>query len=134
MALVMPEVLRRVAHSVIRRTSDARAFVLIAFVTGAVISFIELACTGTPLLAVITYLVGNVPDSRFQAVGLLILFCLMFILPLIVVFVLVYFGTTSLQLGVFLKRHAALVKLATAALFIAMAVWLAYSAAPWLLG
>jgi cytochrome c biogenesis protein CcdA len=134
MALVMPEGLRRVAHSMIRRTSSARAFVLIAFVTGAVISFIELACTGTPLLAVITYLVGNVPDSRAQAVGLLILFCLMFILPLVVVFVLVYFGTTSLQLGVFLKRRAALVKLATAALFIAMAVWLAYSAVPWLLG
>ena len=134
MALVMPEGLRRVAHSVIRRTSNVRAFVLIAFVTGAVISFIELACTGTPLLAVITYLVGNVPDSRVEAVGLLILFSLMFILPLIVVFVLVYFGTTSLQLGVFLKRHAALVKLATAVLFVAMAVWLAYSAVPWVLG
>lgn len=134
MALVMPQGLRRVAHSVIRRTSNARAFVLIAFATGAVISFIELACTGTPLLAVITYLVGNVPDSRIQAVGLLVLFSLMFILPLVVVFVLVYFGTTSLQLGVFLKRRAALVKLATAALFIAMAVWLAYSAVPWLLG
>jgi cytochrome c biogenesis protein CcdA/thiol-disulfide isomerase/thioredoxin len=134
MALVMPEGLRRFAHSVIRRTSDARAFVLVAFVTGAIISFIELACTGTPLLAVITYLVGNVPDSRVQAIGLLVLFSLMFILPLVVVFVLVYFGTTSLQLGVFLKRHAALVKLATAVLFIAMAIWLAYSAVPWLLG
>jgi hypothetical protein len=134
MALVMPEGLQRLAHSVIRRTSNARAFVLIAFVTGAVISFIELACTGTPMLAVITYLVNNAPDSRGQALWLLALFCLMFILPLVVVFLLVYFGTTSLQLGVFLKRNAALVKLGTALLFITMAVWLIYNAVPWLAG
>jgi hypothetical protein len=58
----------------------------------------------------------------------------MFILPLVVVFLLVYFGTTSLQLGVFLKRNAALVKLGTALLFITMAVWLIYNAVPWLAG
>ena len=93
----------------------------------------------------LSYLISSVWEKEKRAsffaaiqfagmVGLLILFCLMFILPLVVVFVLVYFGTTSLQLGVFLKRHAALVKLATAVLFIAMAVWLAYSAVPGLLG
>jgi cytochrome c biogenesis protein CcdA len=133
MALVMPEGLRRFAHTVVRRTSSARAFVLVAFVTGAVVSFIELACTGQPYLAVIVHVVNNVPDSRLYALLLLMLFCLMFVVPLIGVFVLVYFGTTSLQLGVALKRHASLVKLATALLFIAMAVWLAYYSLPWLL-
>jgi hypothetical protein len=63
-------------------------------------------------------------------VFLLVLFCLAFILPLVVVFVLVYFGTTSLQLGLFLKRRAALVKLGTAFLFVTMAIWLAYTAVP----
>jgi cytochrome c biogenesis protein CcdA/thiol-disulfide isomerase/thioredoxin len=133
MALVMPEGLRQAAHAVIRRTSSARAFVLVAFITGAVISFIELACTGQPYLAVIVHVVNNVPDSRYHALLLLVLFCLMFAVPLIVVFVLVYFGATSLQLGVFLKRHAALVKMATALLFVSMAAWLVYSAVPWLL-
>ena len=55
------------------------------------------------------------------------------ILPLVVVFLLVYFGTTSLQLGLFLKRRAALVKLGTALLFVTMAIWLAHSAVPGLM-
>jgi cytochrome c biogenesis protein CcdA len=130
MMLVMPEGLRRFTHTVIRHTSSARAFVFIAFATGAIISFIELACTGTPLLATIVYVVSNVPDSRLSAILLLVLFCLAFILPLVVVFVLVYFGTTSLQLGLFLKRRAPLVKLGTALLFVTMAIWLGYTAVP----
>ena len=134
MTLVMPERLRKLAHTMIRRTSSsARAFVLVAFLVGAVISFIELACTGQPLLAMIVSLVNTPSDSQVQGLLLLTLFCVMFIMPLVVVFLLVYFGTTSLQLGVFLKRHAAWVKLATAMLFVTMAVWLAYSSVPWLL-
>ncbi len=125
MALVMPEGLRRRVHAVIRRTSDARAFVVVALATGAVVSFLELACTGQIYFATIVSMV-DVPGFQARALPLLVLYCLMFIVPLIVVFVLVYFGTTSYQLGLFLRRHTATVKLGTALLFLLLAGWLAF--------
>lgn len=125
MALVMPERLRRRVHAVIRRTSNARAFVLVALVTGAVVSFLELACTGQVYFATIVSLV-DAPGLQTQAFSLLILYCLMFVVPLVVVFVLVYFGTSSHQLGLFLRRHTATVKLGTALLFLVLAGWLVF--------
>jgi hypothetical protein len=123
MALVMPEVLRRRVHGVIRHASTARAFVLVALPTGAAISFLELACTGQVYLPTIIF-VMSVPQLQARAVLFLLLYNLMFILPLVVVFGLTYWGTTSLQLGLFLRRHVAKVKLGTALLFAALAAWL----------
>lgn len=54
----------------------------------------------------------------------LLLYNLMFVLPLVVVFLLTYFGTTSQQLGQFINRRAATIKLATAGLFMLLAGWL----------
>jgi hypothetical protein len=48
----------------------------------------------------------------------------MFIVPLVVVFVLVYFGTTSKDLGKFLQQRAASVKLGMALLFTVLTGWL----------
>ena len=123
MTLVMPEALRRRAHAVVRRSSRAQAFVVAAVVTGAAVSFLELACTGQVYLAILISMT-SIPASRTQAVPLLILYNLMFVVPLIVVFVLVYLGTSSMQLGLFLRRHAATVKLGTALLFAALGTWL----------
>ena len=123
MALVMPEVLRRRVHGVIRHASTARAFVLVALPTGAAISFLELACTGQVYLPTIIF-VMSVPQLQARAALFLLLYNLMFILPLVVVFGLTYWGTTSLQLGLFLRRHVAKVKLGTALLFAALAAWL----------
>jgi len=127
MALVMPESLRQRARAVIRRTSSARAFAFLALPTGAIISLLELACTGQVYLPTIVFVI-SVSGLQAQAVLLLLLYNLMFILPLVIVFVLVYFGTTSLQLGLFLHSHAATVKLGTALLFAALAAWLIISA------
>jgi cytochrome c biogenesis protein CcdA len=126
MALVMPEGLRRRVHAVIRRTSSTRAFVAVALVTGAAVSFLELACTGQVYLATIISMV-NTQGAQAQAIPLLALYNLMFIVPLVVVFVLVYFGATSHQLGFFLHRHTATVKLGTAVLFLVLAGWLVFS-------
>ena len=123
MTLTMPEGLRRRVHAVIRRASGVKTFVLVALPTGAAISLLELACTGQVYLPTILF-VMSVPQLQARAVLFLLLYNLMFILPLVVVFGLVYFGTTSMQLGLLLRRHAAMVKLGTALLFAALAAWL----------
>jgi cytochrome c biogenesis protein CcdA len=57
----------------------------VTFITGVVISIIELACTGQVYLPTILFVLG-VPELRLQAGVYLVLYNLMFVLPLVVVF------------------------------------------------
>ena len=129
MTLKLPMGLRRRINKVIRESSRARAFVAVAFVSGFVISLIELACTGQVYLPTIIYVLSQ-PDLAAQAFLYLVLYCLMFIAPLIVVFVLSYFGTSSEQLGQFVNKHTATIKLITALVFIVLALWMTWSLLP----
>ena len=123
MRLKLPTSLRRWINRVIREGAGLRAFVPVTFATGAVISVIELACTGQVYLPTILFVLG-VPGLQARAGLYLVLYNLMFVLPLVVVFLLAYFGTTSQQLGLFIHRRAATIKLATAGLFVLLAGWL----------
>jgi cytochrome c biogenesis protein CcdA len=127
MALSLPHNLRMRINAVIRRGRKARAFVAGAFVTGIVVSFLELACTGQVYLPTIMFVVSQ-SDRSAEAILHLVLYCLMFIVPLVVVFVLVYFGTSAKQLTSFLQERAALVKLGLTLLFATLAVFLILSA------
>jgi len=124
MALNLPHALRMRINEIIRRGRKSQAFVAGAFVTGVVVSFLELACTGQVYLPTLIF-VTSVPAMRPHAVPFLVLYNLLFILPLVVVFVLVWYGTAGTkQLTSFLQRHAATVKLEMALLFAGLAAWL----------
>ncbi|MFQ5814204.1 MAG: cytochrome c biogenesis protein CcdA, partial [Anaerolineae bacterium] len=123
MTLRIPLMLRKRINRVIREGAQARAFVPVAFATGFVVSIIELACTGQVYLPTIIFVMG-VPEMQGKAFFYLLLYNLAFILPLVVVFGLAYFGTTSEQLGMFINRRTATIKLGTALLFLILAGWL----------
>jgi cytochrome c biogenesis protein CcdA/glutaredoxin len=125
MALRIPLRLRQRINRTVRSGAKAQAFVPVAFVTGFAISLLELACTGQVYLPTILFVMGR-PEMQGQAFLYLLLYNLAFILPLIVVFGLAYFGTTSEQLGLFVHRRTAAIKLATAFLFVILAGWLIY--------
>ena len=122
-ALKLPQVLRRRVHKAIREGANVRNYIWAAFVTGFFVSLLELACTGQVYLPTIIF-VSGIPELRINAVGYLILYNLMFIVPLVIIFLLVFYGTTSLQLATFMRRNVALVKLLTAVLFFALGSWL----------
>ena len=126
MALNLPHALRMRINKVIRQGRRTRAYVPVAFLSGLVISLLELACTGQVYLPTIIFVMG-VPELRVRAFMHLLLYNLMFILPLVVVFVLVFRGTTSKQLTHFLQSRGATVKLAMAVLFLALGAWLVYA-------
>lgn len=126
MALNLPHKLRMRINAVIRRGRKARAFVLGAFITGIVVSFLELACTGQVYLPTIIFVMSR-PEMQVRAFLFLVLYNLLFILPLVVVFILAYYGAGSKQLTNFLQRHASTVKLGMTLLFVALAVWLTVS-------
>jgi thiol:disulfide interchange protein len=129
MTLKLPMPLRQRIHKVIRENSQVRAFVAMAFVTGFVISLIELACTGQVYLPTIMFVL-SVPEMAARAFLYLLLYCLMFIVPLIIVFILSYLGTTSEQLGRFVNRHTAAIKFATGLVFTGLALWMTWTLAP----
>lgn len=126
MILKLPEPLRRRINETIRKGRKLRNYVLGAFVAGLLISFLELACTGQVYLPTIIF-VSSMPGMRLQAILYLILYNLLFILPLVIIFVMVYFGTTSKDLTNFLRRNAAVVKFGMGIVFLSLGGWLVYS-------
>ena len=123
MALNLPEVIRKRINKTIREGSKVNRYYWGAFVTGLLISLLEFACTGQMYLPMITSMI-SMESMRGQGILWLGLYNLMFIIPLVVVFVLAYFGTTSKQLTDFFKKHAAAVKLGLALIYIALAIFL----------
>jgi len=126
MSLKLPKGLRARINAVIREGRRNEAYVVGAFVTGLLIALLELACTGQVYLPTIIF-VSSMPQLRLQAIFYLILYNLLFILPLVVVFILAYFGTTSKDLTNFLKKHAGAVKLGMSMLFVILGSWLIIS-------
>jgi len=63
-------------------------------ILGVFVSAVELPCTGGPYLAIITLLSQNFDATAF---AFLLLYNLIFVLPLIVILFMVYFGMTKVQ-------------------------------------
>lgn len=126
MSLKLPDKLRLRINETIRKGKNVKAYAFGAFVTGLVVSLLELACTGQVYLPTIIF-VSSVPELRLRSFSYLLLYNLMFIVPLIIVFVLVYFGTSSKQLTTFIQEKGSGIKLAMSILFIVLAIWLGSS-------
>ena len=126
MTLNLPKALRKRINATIHDSNKIGSYALGAFVSGVLVSLLELACTGQIYLPTIIFM-SSVPELRGKAIGYLLLYNTMFIIPLVVVFILAYYGTSSKQLSAFLKKHAAAVKLGMAAVFLTLAGWLIFT-------
>ncbi len=121
--LQLPKSLKQRIHKVIREQTRTSGVIIGALVIGFAISALELVCTGQVYLPTITFVMA-VEGMRAHALTYLILYNLMFIVPLLVVFGFVYWGTTSMQLGGVLQRHLMPVKLGTGVLLFGLGTWL----------
>ena len=121
--LQLPKSLKQRIHKVIRDQTRTSGVIMGALVIGFAISALELVCTGQVYLPTITFVMG-VEGMRGHALTYLILYNLMFVVPLLVVFGCVYWGTTSMQLGGVLQRHLMPVKLGTGVLLFGLGAWL----------
>jgi hypothetical protein len=120
MKLQLPEFLKKRIHRTIREKSKSSRYFVAAVVAGFIISLLEFTCTGQVYLPTILF-VMSIPSLKAGAFSYLILYNIFFILPLLVIFGVVYWGVTSEQLAFFLKRRAMTIKLITALLFFALA-------------
>lgn len=80
----------------------------VAGILGIFVVFVELPCTGAPYLAIL----GLLSTGDFTSgIPLLLLYNLIFILPLFVIISLVYFGHTSNKLEKWRKEHRGAMRL-----------------------
>ncbi len=120
MKIQLPDFLRKRIHRTIREGSRSPRYLLAAVTAGFIVSLVEFACTGQVYLPTILF-VTNIPSLKASAISYLLLYNFMFILPLLIIFGIVYWGVTSEQLAFFLQKRASSIKLYTALLFFALA-------------
>lgn len=120
MKLQLPDFLKKRIHQTIREESKSTRYFVAAVASGFIISLLEFACTGQVYLPTILF-VTNIPSMRASAISYLILYNLMFIIPLLAIFGIVYWGVTSEQLAFFLNKRVTTIKLITSLLFFVLA-------------
>jgi thiol-disulfide isomerase/thioredoxin len=121
MTLQMPKWAKRATHTIVRTAARTEYLGAFAFFVGFGITFFEFLCTGQVYLPTIVYILG-VPELRSQAMFYLVLYNLLFISPLIVVFVAAYLETTSKSMQDLFKKHVAGTKLAATLFFLLIGV------------
>jgi glutaredoxin len=124
--LQLPRALKQRIHKVIREQTRTSGVIAGAMVIGFIISALELVCTGQVYLPTLTFVAG-IEGMRAHAISYLLLYNIMFIVPLIVVFGCVYWGTTSMQLGGILQKHLVSVKVGIGLLLFGLGIWLVLS-------
>jgi hypothetical protein len=129
MKLQVPNFLKKRIHHIIRARSSeleekkehqSGRFLLAAVLIGFIVTLLQSTCTSQVYLPTLLF-VTNIPSLRESAVLYLILYNLIYILPLFVIFGIVYWGVTSEQLAYFLQKRASAIKLLTAFFFFVLA-------------
>ena len=124
--LQLPSFLKNMIHSAIRKNVRLSNFILMAAVTGFIVSLLELACTGQIYLPTIMF-ISTIPDLKVNTLFYLLFYNLMFVVPLILVFSFAYWGTTSTQWAALTQKNFGKIKMAMTLLFFGLAVLLLYS-------
>ena len=124
--LQLPSFLKNMIHSAIRKNIRLSNYILMAAVTGFIVSLLELVCTGQIYLPIITF-ISTIPDLKVNALFYLLFYNLMFIVPLVLVFSFTYWGTTSVQWTTLTQKNFGKIKMAMTLLFFGLAGLLLYS-------
>ncbi|MBM4341198.1 MAG: hypothetical protein FJ110_16840 [Deltaproteobacteria bacterium] len=129
MKLQVPDFLKKKIHRIIRTKStemegaqgnQAMRFLLAAIFIGFIVTLLQSTCTSQVYLPTLLF-ITHIPSLRGNAMFYLVLYNLVYVLPLLVIFGIVYWGVTSEQLSFFLQRRASTIKLLTACFFFALA-------------
>lgn len=123
MLLVLPEKLKNRIRKRLRVTAHSGSLIIGSFISGIIISFLEAACTGQTYMPIISALVSDSATSS-KGYWLLLLYNILFILPLMAVFFAVFFGMTSEQIGNLARKRVWITKTGLGVMFLAIAVWL----------
>lgn len=129
MLLQLPTNYKVYIHKVMRfflkdKHSSMWRLLLAAFIVGFVVSGVEAVCTGQVYLPTIVVILKEVNQHFWRATEFLLLYNLMFILPLVLVFVLMLCGKESATFNDWLKKHLGLTKFILCCVFLGLLILL----------
>lgn len=129
--LRLPNFIKLWIHKIIQNASRNKARTMIelalaVFISGFAVSLLESVCTGQTYVPTISYVLRT-PSLRASAFLYLVLYNLMFILPLAVIFLIAMMGVSSETFSKITRRHLGRIKLLTAALFFLLGFLLWFS-------
>ncbi len=125
-SLQLPDTIRKQIHGIMRRPLTAHRLFLGSFTIGWLVTLLESICTGQFYVPTLVYLSSQAAMGR-QALGLLTLYNVMFVIPHVVVFVAAYRGITNERLLAWSRTNAVWSKVLLGLGFAALAglmVWL----------
>ena len=96
---------------------------LSALIVGFLVSILEAVCTGQVYLPTITFVL-KASHFKLQALWYLILYNIMFIVPLFIIFLFALLGVTSEQFSQILRKHLSAIKILMAILFFGLGIFL----------
>jgi hypothetical protein len=135
MKLQVPSFLKKRIHQTIRQRSgnldgseegQSARLLLAAIIIGFIVTLLQFTCTSQVYLPTILF-VTNIPSLRGSAALYLVLYNLVYVVPLLIIFGIVYWGVTSEQLSFFIQKRASTIKLLTSFFFFALAGILIFS-------
>jgi cytochrome c biogenesis protein CcdA len=126
MTLKLSDNMQKRIHKSIHSKVRNLGIVSAAVVLGALVALFELPCTGQVYLPIVTAL--SDPALRPKALPYLILYNFMFVIPLIVVFLVTYFGISSENIGERFKRNIGTIKILMGFMFVILGGILIYLA------
>lgn len=118
--LQLPMSMKKKIHGIIREQSQFKGGLLATFGAGFIIAICTVICTAQVYLPTIGFIM-RIPELRANAIFNLLLYNIMFIVPLVGVFVSTFFRVTSEKMAFVTKKYTGTVKLLTAILFLALA-------------
>ena len=126
MVLQLPMGIKQRIHRDIKEKTATGGIVFGSFVAGLLISFLEFGCTGQIYLPTITFMISKA-GWQIRPVLSLVLYNLMFVVPLIL-FALIAIIFTTQRITKALSSRIPIIKLLTALLFLTLGVLLVLSA------
>ncbi len=96
---------------------------LSALITGFLVSVLEAVCVAKIYLPTIIFVLKTT-NLKLKALSYLLLYNLLFILPLFVIFIFALFGTTSERFSAILKGHLGTIKILMGVMFLGLGLFL----------
>lgn len=120
-SLQLPHGIKMKIHSIIRQGVRAKSLILGGFVVGILVTALESVCTGQVYIPTLVLMI-KAGETKATAWSYLLLYNLMFIVPLVLIFVLTYLGLKTETLLEWSRKNVVFSKIILGLFFIAMAV------------
>lgn len=125
MILQLPLIIKQKIHKEIKERTGIGGVIVGSFVAGVLVSFLEFGCTGQVYLPTITFVVSR-GNLGIKPTFILIIYNIMFILPLIIIGILANIVSRD-SVANYLSKRIPIIKLLTAFLFLGLGILLILS-------